>query len=177
MSTDSDQISETVLGFGLPRVQVYRRSEDNAQDTSSTESTMLEYLSAVELPVDTRFILVQCTSPLTKSRHFREALELMDDRPIDSLLSCCRTKRFFWNEDGQPINYDFRNRPRRQDFDGYLMENGAFYISTVGDIIANHNRLSGRIGTYEMPEYTGLEIDEPHDWIVGEELMKKYTDT
>ena len=54
------------------------------------------------------------------------------------------------------------------------MENGAFYINTVGNILKNGNRLYGKIGIYEMPEYTATEIDEPDDWIILENLMRKY---
>ena len=54
------------------------------------------------------------------------------------------------------------------------MENGAFYINTVGNILKNKNRLSGKIGIYEMPEYTAIEIDEPNDWTILEKLMYKY---
>lgn len=54
------------------------------------------------------------------------------------------------------------------------MENGAFYINTVGNILKNGNRLYGKIGIYEMPEYTATEIDEPDDWIILENLMRKH---
>ena len=85
-----------------------------------------------------------------------------------TLLSVVRSKRFFWAENGKPINYDFKKRPRRQDFDGMMMENGAFYISSVGSVLKSQNRLSGKISLYEMPEESGFEIDEPSDWeIVG----------
>jgi len=66
------------------------------------------------------------------------------------------------------------NRPRRQDFNGVLMENGAFYINTVENIKKYSNRLSGRIAIYEMPEYTAIDIDEEYDWIIAEKIMEKY---
>jgi N-acylneuraminate cytidylyltransferase len=53
------------------------------------------------------------------------------------------------------------------------MENGAFYINSVGNIVNDRNRLSGKIGIYEMPEYTGMEIDEPDDWKIIENLMQR----
>ena len=74
-----------------------------------------------------------------------------------------------------PINYDYLKRPRRQEFDGYLVENGAFYINTREGLIKDNCRLSGKVGVYEMPEETYFEIDEPSDWIVIENLLhKKY---
>ena len=53
------------------------------------------------------------------------------------------------------------------------MENGAFYVSAVRSIKESGNRLSGKIGIYEMPGYTAAEIDEPDDWIVLENLMRR----
>ena len=174
VATDSEDISSTVEAFGLDKVSIYNRLPDNALDTSSTESVMLEYLQQENWPDATAFILTQATSPLTQSQHFKEALHQYRTSASDSLLTACRSKRFFWNDDGTAINYDYKNRPRRQDFDGYLMENGAFYINSVGNIMRDRNRLSGQITLYEMPEYTALELDEPSDWIVGEQLLKKY---
>lgn len=174
VATDSDKIEETVLGQSYKKTKVYRRSAVNACDTASTESVMLEYIHYAQLPSDDIFMLVQATSPLTQTIHFMEALTMYGKGEYDSILTCVRNYRFFWNADGTSMNYDYRNRPRRQNFDGMLMENGAFYINKVGNILESGNRLSGHIGIYEMPEYTAMEIDEPDDWIVLENLMRKH---
>ena len=174
VATDSLEIKNTVKQFGFQKVEIYDRDQQNAQDSSSTESVMLEYISKANLQEDDVFMLVQATSPLTESKHFVEALDLYSKNEYDSLLTCVRNYRFFWNQDGTSLNYDYKNRPRRQDFDGMLMENGAFYINSVKNIIKTKNRVSGKIGIYEMPEYTATEIDEPDDWLILENLMKKY---
>lgn len=172
VATDSDKIEKVVRSMCYHKTKVYRRSAKNASDTASTESVMLEYINYANLEGDTVFMLVQATSPLTQTIHFTEALNIFNTKAFDSLLSCVRNKRFFWSESGEPINYDYKSRPRRQDFVGIMMENGAFYINTVKNILENGNRLSGRIGVYEMPEYTATEIDEPKDWFYLEELMR-----
>ena len=174
VATDSDEIWQTVDKQNYQKTTLYRRSAENACDTASTESVMLEYIRYAQ-PVDTDiFMLVQATSPLTETIHFTEALQMFHQGEYDSIITCVRNYRFFWKEDGSSINYDYRNRPRRQNFKGMLMENGAFYISTVGNVKESQNRLSGNIGIYEMPEYTATEIDEPDDWIVLEELMRRH---
>src|SRR5690606_18540046 len=61
----------------------------------------------------------------------------------------------------------------RQDFHGTLVENGAFYISSIQQILKEKNRISGKIGIYEMPEYAFLELDEPEDWGYAEHVMRK----
>lgn len=174
VATDTNEIWKTVESKNYKKTKLYRRSAENACDTASTESVMLEYIKYANLPKEDVFMLVQATSPLTESIHFSEALQKYSTGEYDSMLTCVRNYRFFWNEDGSSMNYDYMNRPRRQNFSGMLMENGAFYINTVGNILSNGNRLGGKIGVYEMPEYTATEIDEPDDWMILEKLMRKY---
>lgn len=174
VATDSDEIWNTVVSRNYKKTILYRRSTENASDTASTESVMLEYINYAKLDANTVFMLVQATSPLTQAEQFQEALQIYSKGEYDSMLTCVRNYRFFWNEDGTSMNYDYMKRPRRQDFKGMLMENGAFYINKVGNIIETRNRLSGRIGIYEMPEYTATEIDEPDDWGIIEDLMRRH---
>lgn len=174
VATDSDEIWKTVESRDYKKTKLYRRLAENACDMASTESVMLEYIKYANLPEDDVFMLVQATSPLTESVHFSEALQKYATGLYDSMLTCVRNYRFFWNEDGTSMNYDYMNRPRRQNFPGMLMENGAFYINKVGKILSNGNRLGGKIGIYEMPEYTATEIDEPDDWTIIESLMQRH---
>ncbi len=173
LATDGYEIAGLVEGFGLDKVKIYMREPENATDGASTESVMLEFIGKQSLSSDDLFVLVQATSPFTQAQHFSEAISHYHTDGADSLLSVVKQKRFFWNYDNAPINYDFKQRPRRQDFDGYFMENGAFYMSSVGSILSSENRLSGKIARYEMPDYTGLEIDEAVDWTIGEVLMNE----
>lgn len=174
VATDSDDIWNVVEDRHYKKTTLYRRSAENACDTASTESVMLEYIHYAQLPKEDIFMLVQATSPLTEAAHFTEALQMYAKGEFDSILTCVRNYRFFWNEDGTSMNYDYMNRPRRQNFSGMLMENGAFYINIVENILQSCNRLSGKIGVYEMPEYTATEIDEPDDWTILESLMQRH---
>ena len=175
IASDSRNILDIAETFGLAKLSTYERDPVNAQDSSSTESVMLEYIHATKLNDDDVFILVQATSPLTTAQDIDGAFRVFDEGEYDSLLTCSRTKRFFWRQEGIPINYDYRTRPRRQDFAGTLMENGAFYISTVKAIRDSGCRLSGKIAVYEMPEYCGVEIDELFDWRLAEGLMLRHS--
>ena len=172
VATDSDIIKSVVNSFSIKKVKVYDREYKNAQDNSSTESVILEYINKSTLSDDDIFMLVQATSPFTQKEHFNEGLDLF--QKYDSVLSCSISKRFVWSDDGVTLNYDINNRPRRQDYKGNLIENGSFYISSVGDIKTYKNRISGNIGVYMMPPYTYIEIDDPIDWFIAEFIMKKY---
>ncbi|MCL2567598.1 MAG: acylneuraminate cytidylyltransferase family protein [Alphaproteobacteria bacterium] len=176
VATDSQKIKETVKSFGFLKVEVYDRDPQNAEDTSSTESVLLEFINNKNIQHDAYIFLVQLTSPLTRTIDFDNAFQQLITSNSDSLLTAVVFKRFFWhkNQPSAPVNYDYKNRPRRQDFAGFYMENGAFYISKAADILRSKNRLSGKIGVYEMPEYMGIEIDEAIDWIIAEKLMQTY---
>lgn len=167
VSTDNIEIAEVVQGLGLG-IQVIMRPEEFATDEASTESVMLHFMNQADFDV---LVTIQATSPLLTSSDLNQALVQFHDQQLDSMLSAVRTKRFFWHDDYSPINYDPLHRPRRQDFCGTLMENGAFYI-TQRDILQRHRcRLGGKIGIYEMHESTAVEIDEPGDWERLERLM------
>lgn len=178
VATDSTAIKNCVANFNFKKVKIYDRDPSNAQNTSSTESVMLEYIGKSKLKGTDNFILVQATNPFTTTEEFDQALaQFKKNKKAKSMLSVIRTKRFFWDLKNRPLNYNPLKRPRRQDYQGLLMENGAFYISTVKDILKTKNRLSKPIITFEMPEYSGFEIDEPDDWTIVEKFLKKYRGT
>lgn len=177
VATDCKEIAEAVTGFGMENVEVYMRDDENAQDNSSTESVMLEYIGKSNLSDESIIILLQATSVFTRAQDINKGLEAYNEQGIDSVLSCVESKQFFWSAEGRSLNYDYKSRPRRQDFEGQLIENGAFYISSVKSVKESGNRLSGNIRPVIMPHYSSIELDEPHDWIIAESIMQQLTDS
>lgn len=181
IATDSDKIRETVEEFKsgvesdvFSKAEVIGRSAESASDTASTEFAMLEFASNYEFD---NIVLVQATSPLLQSGDLDRGFLAFEEEGADSVLSVVPQKRFHWARDDQGFahstNYDVFHRPRRQEFDGYLVENGAFYISSKADLLKSQNRVSGNIKAVEMSDDTFFEIDEPSDWVIIEALMKK----
>lgn len=173
IATNSDIIKELVEErYSQSEVLVYNRSEENATDQSSTESVMLEFSEGKDFDFIT---LVQATSPLTTSHDFEKAWEKFSNDQLDSLLSVVEEKRFYWKDQGEsgasPLNYDPLCRPRRQDFEGSLVENGAFYITSRESLLSSQCRLSGKVGVHIMAAQTAVEIDEPEDFIIVENLL------
>lgn len=170
VATDSDRIGDAVRGFNFDRVTVIGRSARTATDTAATEDAMLEFAGEHEFD---NIILIQATSPLLTSDDLSRGMEIL--KGADSVLSVVRQKRFVWEQDGfaRPLNYDYKNRPRRQEFEGFLVENGAFYITSREALLRTGCRLSGRIKVSEMPGDSYVEIDEPEDRIIAESLLRK----
>lgn len=172
LSTDSIEIKNVAEQITDRRFEVIERKPETATDIASTESVMLEFSREHDFQ---NIILIQATSPLLQSGDLSHAIEIYEQRKADSLLTLVEQKRFFWREgiDGfvKPLNYNPVLRPKRQDFDGDLVENGAFYITSKEALESTKCRMSGNIAHYKMPEETYFEIDEPSDWTVVEQLL------
>lgn len=167
VSTDCAKIADVVESLGLG-VKVIFRPDEFATDESSTESVMLHFMSQLSFDA---LVTIQVTSPLLQAQDLNRALVQFQAEKYDSMLSAVRVKRFFWDNNSSPINYDPLFRPRRQDFRGTFMENGAFYI-TKRDVLELYNcRLGGKIGIYEMDHSSAIEIDELEDWEPVERLL------
>lgn len=169
VSTESAEIEAVVHSLNL-NVKVIQRPNELATDEASTESVMLHFMDKVAF---NNLVTIQATSPLLLSEHLDDALQQFQLKNLDSMLSAVRTKRFFWNDNGTAFNYDPLNRPRRQEFAGTLMENGAFYITRRSILEHYKCRLGGKIGIYEMPEKSEVEIDELSDWDIVSRLLQK----
>lgn len=169
VSTESKEIAGVVENLKLG-VKIIERPFELASDTASTESVMLHFAEKVKFNI---LITLQATSPLTMSDDIRKALGLFKKNKFDSMLTGVRSKRFFWTPEGEAVNYDPMNRPLRQQMGGWIMENGAFYI-TKREILEQYKcRLGGKIGIYEMTPETAIEIDEPEEWAEVERCLIK----
>ncbi len=177
-SLEQSNISQTIVAtdpeykdiiddLGFLKTKTYVRNPKNSRDISSTEDVLLETINQLNLKDD--IMLVQATSPLTTTHDINEGIKLYKN--YDSILSVVKQKRFIWDKVGESINYDYKNRPRRQDWDGFFVENGAFYINSSENILKYKNRLNGNIGLYEMSESTYYEIDDISDWVIMESIQ------
>lgn len=153
------------------KVEIMVRSKESATDTASTEMGMKEFVERIDYDFDI-LCLLQATSPLTSREDVNNCLDKIIKENYDSALTVVNTMRFIWNENGESINYDFNNRPRRQDFKGLLVENGAVYTTTKEQFLESGIRIGRKVAVVKMPEDTLTEIDEKEDWVIMEKLLE-----
>lgn len=174
VATDSSVIRDAVNMFEFENLEVVDRSEASASDDATTEFAMLEFADRFDFD---NIALIQATSPLLSEKDLNEGFSAFYNDGVDSVLSVVRQKRFAWSMDpdgfAEPVNYDVFARPRRQDFDGFYVENGAFYITSRNGLLESRNRISGSIAAVPMSEDSYFEIDEPEDWVIVESLLKR----
>lgn len=170
--TDDTEIIDYIKAeyYWNSKIKTVLRSEENAVDTSSTESAIFEFCSNEAISFDI-FCLLQATSPMTTATDINACLDKIKKDNFTSALTAVKTHRFIWNADGTAKNYDVFNRPRRQDFEGLLVENGAVYATKKEALFESKNRISGTVGVVAMPEETLAEIDSMTDWKIVETLL------
>ncbi|WP_026888256.1 acylneuraminate cytidylyltransferase [Clostridium beijerinckii] len=174
VSTDSDSIKDVVMKYGSDKIEIIGRSKETAEDTSTTESAMLEFADKFDFE---NIVLIQATSPLLTVNDISNGFKKFTNEKYDAVFSAVRQKRFIWEKGVDnsfyPKNYNPLSRPRRQEFEGYLVENGAFYITKKESLLESKCRMSGKFGVVEMSEESYFEIDEESDWVIIEELLRK----
>lgn len=170
--TDDEEVKEYVESQynWTTKVKAILRNDQNANDTASTEDALVEFCEKIDYNFGL-LCLLQATSPLTTFVDINNSLDIILNEKYDSSLTVVNTHRFIWSKEGNPLNYDVFNRPRRQDFEGLLIENGAVYCTTKEAFVASSNRVSGKIGLVKMNEESLCEIDSLTDWLIIEELL------
>jgi N-acylneuraminate cytidylyltransferase len=174
VSTDDEAIAAVARAYGA---DVVRRPEAISGDTASSESALLDALDQLERGEGYRpdlIVFLQCTSPLRRPADIDSAITTLVEQGADSLLSVVPSHRFLWRQadgGGEPVNYDYRSRPRRQDRAPEYWENGSIYVLRPWVLRQHNNRLGGKIALYAMTERSGVDIDSPEDFALCEWVM------
>lgn len=179
VSSDSDEILSIASKFGANTI---KRPNDISGDFATSESAWLHALNYVESlgKIQIDWILApQVTSPLRESSDIKKAISLANENINDSFFSCSIAEDlFFWqkNEAGKldSINYDWRNRKRRQDIPSQYIENGSFYLFKPEVLRSTNNRFGSKIGLVEMEFWKMFEIDSFDDLKMCSALMKEF---
>lgn len=177
VSTDSEEIKKVALEYGAK--VPFLRPDELSGDTATTESAVLHFMEWLQLNNMDEYdciILMQGTSPIRKIDSLSRAIKQFEDDKLDSLVTVCKTHKFFWKDPCSPqASYDIHQRPRRQDIkpeDDTYFENGSFYITHKKIYEQQKNRLGGKIGMFEMSADESHEIDDPVDFLICEEILK-----
>lgn len=173
ITTDDSEIAQVSKEYGA---DIINRPSEFATDTASSESALVHALQAIEQAgiQPELIVFLQCTSPLRTGLDIDHAIEKLRTENADSLLSVSPSHRFIWEEvDGiaKSINYDYRNRKRRQDMNPQYVENGSIYIFKPWVLKELDNRLGGKIALFPMSEAAAHEIDSIVDFKIVESLL------
>ncbi|XP_034638544.1 N-acylneuraminate cytidylyltransferase isoform X1 [Trachemys scripta elegans] len=175
VSTDHDEIAKVAEKFG---VKVHRRSAEVSKDSSTSLEAIQEFLrrhNEVDIIGN-----IQATSPCLHPDDLIKVAKMIREDGYDSVFSVVRRHLFRWseikkgvNEVTVPQNLDPAKRPRRQDWDGELYENGSFYFAKK-DLIEKDYLQGGKVTYYEMRAECSVDIDIDIDWPIAEQRVLRY---
>ena len=167
VSTDDDEITVVAEKYGA---KVIKRPDEISGDTAKSEDALRHAIEEIQKnnPIKIDYVVfLQATSPLRESVDIDGAIKKIISENSDSLFSGADLKDFcIWkNSNGilESVNYDYKNRGRRQDFGEQYVENGSIYVFKPEILFRNNNRLGGKIALFKMEFWKSFEIDEPED--------------
>ncbi len=184
VTSDSDEILRISMDYGAKPI---KRPDSLSGDTASSESAWLHAIDFIEEQTGKAagkidgVLALQCTSPLRESKDIEGALQLFYQQGYDSLFSASKLEDFLiWRKERsgelKSLNYDFKNRGRRQDrVEEEWVENGSFYLFKPELFRQFNNRLVGKIGIFdEMAIWKAFEIDSNEGLELCRILMQTY---
>jgi CMP-N,N'-diacetyllegionaminic acid synthase len=177
VSTDDSQIMQVANEYGS---EIIKRPEELSQDTSRTEDAIIHVIESVvatKKSVPDIVVLLQPTSPLRKENDIDNAIKHFIDNNFDSLFSSTEVADLtLWGKlenKWESINFDYKNKKRRQDRPKQYIENGSIYISSSKNIKRTNNIVNGTIGVFEMEFWQTWEIDTIDEVDLVEFYLKK----
>ena len=172
VSSDSDEILELSKSYGATTL---KRPTDLSLDTSSSESALLHTIETITDDYE-YIVFLQATSPIRTTEDIDKCIETLVSNDLDSVFSASILEdMLIWkstNNTFESVNYDYKNRKRRQDSEIQYVENGSIYVFKKDGFIKNNNRLFGKIGLSLMESWKMFEIDSLEDLELCEIIFK-----
>ena len=174
VTSDDEEILSISKKYGSG---IIVRPEELSSDAATTFDAVKHTIDNVE-----KFdyvVLVQPTSPLRSEKHLDEAIELLEEKNADAIVSVCEMDHSpLWSntlpEDGCMKNFlkeEVLNK-RSQDLDKYFRLNGAIYVCKIDKFLENKGFfLKENIYAYKMDKKNSIDIDDEFDFLMTEYII------
>jgi len=175
LSTDDDKILHIGKDYGI---KIVKRPDFLSTDGAKTEDVILYHLQSFQ-KIPEFIVLLQPTSPLRKSRHIDEAIDLLKNKKADAVISV--------SEVDHPVEWcniipedknlkNFINKEifgkRSQDMTKRYRLNGAIYIIKTMKLIEKKTFfIDDNIYAYIMDKLSSVDIDDEFDFKFAESLI------
>ena len=175
VSSDDEEILNISSNFGA---DIIKRPYELANDTATTFDTVKHTIDNFE-NYD-YIVLLQPTSPLRNEKHIDEAIELLEEKQADAIVSVCEMDHSpLWSntlpKDGNMRGFlreEILNK-RSQDLEKYYRLNGAVYICKTDKLLENKSFfLKDNIFAYIMDRKSSIDIDEEIDFLFAQRVIE-----
>ena len=176
VTSDDDEILTISKKYGAITIN---RPNELASDTATT-------FDAIKHAVDNYekydyIVLLQPTSPLRDRDHIDKAIELLESKNADAIVSVCKMDHSpLWsNTLDESLSMagflkDEALNKRSQDLEKYYRLNGAIYICKTEKLLEEKSFfLKENIYAYVMDRENSIDIDEEIDFKMAEVILNK----
>ncbi len=174
VSSDDNEILSIAHKFGSKTI---KRPDCLASDTATSFDAIKHTIENID-KYD-YVVLLQPTSPLRTAKQIEEAIELLESKKADAVVSVCETDHSpLWSntlpKGGNMTHFirdEVKNR-RSQDLNPYYRLNGAIYICDTNKLLEEKSFfIHDNIFAYKMDRESSVDIDEKIDFQFAEILM------
>ncbi|MCG3686701.1 acylneuraminate cytidylyltransferase family protein [Aliarcobacter butzleri] len=175
VSSDDEEILQISKKF---EAETIKRPNELASDTATTFDAIkhtIENLEKYEY-----IVLLQPTSPLRNSKHIDKAIEFLEEKKANAVISVCEMDHSpLWSntlDDTLSMNNFLKDEvlnKRSQDLEKYYRLNGAIYICKTELLLKEKSFfLKENIFAYIMDRKSSVDIDENIDFQIARILIK-----
>ena len=175
VTTDGKKIAKISKAYGAI---VIKRPKSLSGNVIMPDASIAHAINYIEKNINVSFenvVFLQPTSPLRKYSDIDNAIKLFKKNNADSLFSSVDINPLVWKikkNKIRPLNYNYKNRIRRQDTtEQNVVENGSIYITNKNIFKKYKSRLGGKIITYIMDSWSIFEIDYKKDLEIISSLL------
>lgn len=178
VSTDDEKIKNISSELGA---EIIHRPKDISDSLSTSESALkhaIDEITKLKGKKPDLITFLQATSPLRVADDINNSIDQFYEGNSDSLFSSSVFEDLtLWHKEAdngwKSVNFDYKNRGRRQDHKTNYIENGSIYLFKPEILEVFNNRLGGKIDSYIMESWQYHEIDVLGDIQIVEYFMEK----
>ena len=176
VTSDSDKILDIAKTYNIKTI---KRPDFLASDTATTFDAIKHTIESLKEKFE-YIVLLQPTSPLRNEKHIDEAIELLEKKNADAVISVCEVDHSPLWSNTLPENLDMSNfirdevkNKRSQDLEKYYRLNGAIYICKTDRLLEEKTFfIKDNIFAYVMDKRDSVDIDDAVDFKLAEILIK-----
>jgi len=176
VSSDDEEILSISKRYGALTI---KRPDELATDTATTFDAIKHTINNTD-----RYdyiVLLQPTSPLRNEKHIDEAIELLETKNADAVVSVCEMEHSpLWSnalDDSLSMSGFLKDEvlnKRSQDLEKHYRLNGAIYICKTDKLLEEKSFfLKDNIFAYIMDRKSSIDIDEEIDFKIAKFLLVK----
>ncbi len=180
VSTDDREIAEISKNYGaeIPFLRPKELAEDNSPGIDHI-IYCIKWLKNNENYLPDYICILQCTSPLRKVKQIDEAIEMLLDKNIDSVVSICESEVSpYWMKklENNKLKDFLDNIPlyaNRQALPTVYRLNGAIYLCKTKLLLKTLSFYNENTVPYIMNKVSSVDVDDLIDFKFAEFLIKE----